>query len=57
LLKPIERLSELVNMRRILTVFKARRLLNIHLFLDKIIEEGTFHIHFKLLEIMVSSIG
>jgi hypothetical protein len=44
-------------MRRILTVFKARRLLNIHLFLDRAIEEVTFHIHLIQLKAMVSSIG
>jgi hypothetical protein len=30
-------------MVRILTIFKARRLLNIYLFLDRAIEEGTLH--------------
>ena len=42
---------------RILTVFKAGRLLNIDLFLDWSIEEGTFHVHLIKLKAMVSSIG
>jgi hypothetical protein len=32
-------------MVRILTIFKVGRLLNIPLFLDRAIEEGTFHVH------------
>jgi hypothetical protein len=32
-------------------------LLNIDLFLDRAIEEGTFHIHLIKLKAMVSSIG
>jgi hypothetical protein len=44
-------------MVRILTIFKAGRLLNIHLFLDRAIEEGTFHVHLIKLEAVVSSIG
>ena len=44
-------------MVRVLTIFKARRLLNIDLFLDRAIEEGTFHVHLIKLEAMVSSIG
>jgi hypothetical protein len=57
LLEPIKRLREFINMVRILTIFKARRLLNIDLFLDWSIEEGTLHIHLIELEAMVSSIG
>jgi hypothetical protein len=57
LLEPIKRLWEFINMVRILTIFKARRLLNIDLFLDWSIEEGTLHIHLIELEAMVSSIG
>jgi hypothetical protein len=34
-------LFEPINMFKILTIFKARRLLNIYLFLDRAIEEGT----------------
>jgi hypothetical protein len=45
LLEPIKRLLELINMVRILTIFKAGRLLNVYLFLDRAIEEGTLHIH------------
>jgi hypothetical protein len=45
LLEPIKRLLELINMVRILTIFKAKRLLNVYLFLDRAIEEGTLHIH------------
>jgi hypothetical protein len=41
LLEPIERLREFINMVRILTIFKAGRLLNIDLFFDWSIEEGT----------------
>jgi hypothetical protein len=41
-------------MVRILTIFKARRLLNIDLFLDWSIEEGTFHVHLIKLKAMVS---
>jgi hypothetical protein len=43
-------------MVRVLTIFKARRLLNVDLFLDRAIEEGTFHIHLIKLKAMVSSI-
>jgi hypothetical protein len=57
LLEPIKRLRELIDMIRILTVFKDGRLLNIDLFLDWSIEEGTFHVHLKELKAMVSSIG
>jgi hypothetical protein len=57
LLEPIKRLRELIDMVRILTVFKAGRLLNLDLFLDWSIEEGTFHVHLIKLEAMVSSIG
>jgi hypothetical protein len=45
LLEPIKRLLELINMVRILTIFKAKRLLNVYLFLDRAIEEATLHIH------------
>jgi hypothetical protein len=44
-------------MVRVLTIFKAVRLLNIDLFLDRSIEEGTFHVHLIELKAMVSSIG
>jgi hypothetical protein len=44
-------------MVRILTVFKAGRLLNIDLFLDESIEEGTLHVHLIKLEAVVSSVG
>jgi hypothetical protein len=44
-------------MVRVLTIFKAGRLLNIDLFLDWSIEEGTFHVHLVNLKAMVSSIG
>jgi hypothetical protein len=44
-------------MVRVLTIFKAGRLLNIDLFLDWSIEEGTFHVHLIKLKAMVSSIG
>jgi hypothetical protein len=44
-------------MVRILTVFKARRLLNIDLFLDRSIEEGTLHVYLIKLKAMVNSIG
>jgi hypothetical protein len=57
LLEPIKRLWELINMVRVLTIFNVRRLLNIDLFLDRAIEEGTFHIHLIELKAMVSSIG
>jgi hypothetical protein len=57
LLEPIKCLWEFVNMVRVLTIFKARRLLNIDLFLDRAIEEGTLHVHLIKLEAMVSSLG
>jgi hypothetical protein len=57
LLEPIKRLREFVNMVRILTIFKAERLLNIDLFLDRSVEEGTLHVHLVELKVMVSSIG
>jgi hypothetical protein len=57
MLKPIKRLWELINMSRICIVFKDGRLLNIYLFLDRVVEEGTFHIHLIQLKAMVSSIG
>jgi hypothetical protein len=57
LLEPIKRLREFTNMVRVLTIFKAGRLINIDLFLDRSIEEGTLHIHLIKLEAMVSSIG
>jgi hypothetical protein len=44
-------------MVRVLTIFKAGRLLSIDLFLDWFIEEGIFHVHLVKLEAMVSSIG
>jgi hypothetical protein len=44
-------------MVRILTIFKAGRLLNKYLLLDRAIEEGTFHVHLIKLKAMVSSIG
>jgi hypothetical protein len=56
LLEPIKRLWELIDMVRVLTVSKATRLLNIDLFLDRVIEEGTFHVHLIKLKAMVSSI-
>jgi hypothetical protein len=44
-------------MVRVLTIFKAGRLLNIDFFLDRAIEEDTFHVHLVELKAMVSSIG
>jgi hypothetical protein len=44
-------------MVRVLIIFKVGRLLNIDLFLDRSIEEGTFHIHLIKIKAMVSSIG
>jgi hypothetical protein len=44
-------------MVRVLTIFKAGRLLNVDLFLDRSNEEGTFHVHLIELEAMVSSVG
>jgi hypothetical protein len=44
-------------MVRVLTIFKAGRLLNIDLFLDRSIEEGTLHVHLIKLEAMVSSLS
>jgi hypothetical protein len=57
LLEPIKRLREFIDMVRVLTIFKAGRLLNIDFFLDWSIEEGTFHVHLVKLKAMVSSIG
>jgi hypothetical protein len=57
LLEPIKRLREFIDMIRVLTIFKAERLLNIDLFFDWSIEEGTLHVHLIKLEAMVSSIG
>jgi hypothetical protein len=42
-------------MVRVLTIFKVGRFLNIDLFLDRYIEEGTFHVHLIELKAMVSS--
>jgi hypothetical protein len=44
-------------MVRVLTIFKVGRLLNIDLFLDRSIEEDTFHVYLIKLKAMVSSIG
>jgi hypothetical protein len=44
-------------MVRVLTIFKAGRLLNIDLLLDWSIEEGISHVHLIELKVMVSSIG
>jgi hypothetical protein len=44
-------------MVRILTILKVGMLLNIDLFLDRSIEEGTFHVHLIELKAMVSSLG
>jgi hypothetical protein len=44
-------------MVRVLTIFKAERLLNIDLFPDWTIEESTLHVHLIKLEAMVNSIG
>jgi hypothetical protein len=44
-------------MVRVLTIFKAGRLLNIDLLFDRSIEEGTLHVHLVKLKAMVSSIG
>jgi hypothetical protein len=44
-------------MIRVLTIFKAGRLLNIDIFLNWSIEEGTLHVHLIELKAMVSSIG
>jgi hypothetical protein len=57
LLEPIKCLREFIYVIRILTIFKAGRLLNIDLLLDWSIEEGTLHVHLVKLEAMVSSIG
>jgi hypothetical protein len=57
LLEPIKRLREFIDVIRVLTIFKAGRLLNIDLFLDWSIEEGAFHVHLVKLKAMVSSIG
>jgi hypothetical protein len=55
LLEPIKHLREFIYMVRVLTIFKAGRLLNIDL-LDWSIEEGTLHVHLIKLEAMVISI-
>jgi hypothetical protein len=57
LLEPIKHLFEFVNMIRVLTLFKAGRLLNIDLFLDRSTKEDTFYVHLIKLEAMVSSLG
>jgi hypothetical protein len=57
LLKPVERLMELVHMVGEVWVFKARWLLNIYFFLERSIQEGTLDIHLMKLEVMMSSIG
>jgi hypothetical protein len=44
-------------MVRVLTIFKVERLLNIDIFLDRSIEEVTFHVNLIKLEAMLSSIG
>jgi hypothetical protein len=50
-------LREFIDMVRVLTIFKARRLLIIDVLLDWSIEEGTFHVHLIELKAMISSIG
>jgi hypothetical protein len=57
LLKPIERLRELINMVRIPVILEARGLLHTHIFLDWSIEESALHIHLKQLKGMVRNIG
>jgi hypothetical protein len=57
LLEPIKRLREFIDVIRLLTIFKAGRLLNIDFLLDWSIEEGTLHVHLIELEAMVSTIG
>jgi hypothetical protein len=57
LLKPKERLTEFIDMVRILFTFKARRLLHIHFFFDWTIQEGALDIHLIKFKIIVSSIG
>jgi hypothetical protein len=55
LLKPIERLRELIYMIRIHVVLEARWLLHVDFLLDQSIKEGTLHVHLKQLKVMVST--
>jgi hypothetical protein len=57
LLKPIERLRELIDMVEIPVILEARGLLHIHLPLDWSVEEGALHVHLKQLKGMVRNIG
>jgi hypothetical protein len=57
LLKPIERLRELIDMVGIPVILEARGLLHIHLLLDWPVEEGTLHVHLKQLKGLLISIG
>jgi hypothetical protein len=57
LLKPIERLRELVNKVRIPIILEASGLLHVYLLLDWFIEEGALHVYLKQLKRMVRSIG
>jgi hypothetical protein len=57
LLKPVERLMELVHMVWEVWIFKARWLLNIYFFLERFIQESTLDIHLMKLEVMMSIIG
>jgi hypothetical protein len=57
LLKPIERLRELIDMIGIPVILEARGLLHIHFLLDWPVEESALHVHLKQLKRMVSTIG
>jgi len=55
--EPIECLVELVDMVGMMWILKTRWLIHIHGFKEGAIEECTFHINLKQLEIMVSNKG
>jgi hypothetical protein len=57
LLKPVERLMELVHMVGEVWIFEAHWLLNIYFFMERSIQESTLDIHLMKLEVMMSSIG
>jgi hypothetical protein len=57
LLKPIERLRELVDMVGIPVFLEAMGLFHVHILLYWSIEEGALHVHLKKLKRVVSNIG
>ena len=57
LFEAIQCLVELINHVRMFWIFKARRLCDIHLFLNLAIEKDTLHIHLIQKDVMMICIG